>query len=130
MELFACGYARQKSFDLPGLKIAALHSPHQITRRDVRVSSGREGDRSNLGRARFLCALESDMEIERESSSTRRGVARKSSQNRWRRVREETRRGWYLQSFRAEPRWIRKRRIYLSIHKPLPPREDPEWSRR
>lgn len=93
-----------EGFDLPKLKIAALHSPHrslaitlQFIGRFARVTA------PNVGRAAFF-ALESDMEIEREKLFDQGAVWQEIIPNlSAARVREETRTRETLQSFSAEP---------------------------
>ena len=93
-----------EGFDLPRLKIAALHSPHrslavtlQFIGRFARVTA------PNLGRAAFF-ALESDMEIEREKLFNQGAAWQEIIPNlSAARVREETRTREMLQTFSAEP---------------------------
>lgn len=93
-----------EGFDLPMLKIAALHSPHkslavtlQFIGRFARVTA------PNLGRAAFF-ALESDMEIEREKLFNQGATWQEIIPNlSAARVREETRTREMLQSFSVEP---------------------------
>lgn len=93
-----------EGFDLPNLKIAALHAPHrslaitlQFIGRFARTTSS-----SNLGRAIFF-ALESEMEIERqrlyEDSAVWENIIPTLSEAR---IREEQKTREVFQSFRAQ----------------------------
>lgn len=92
-----------EGFDLPRLKIAALHSPHrslavtlQFIGRFARVTA------PNLGRAAFF-ALESDMEIEQEKLFNQGAAWQEIIPNlSAARVREETTTREMLQSFSLE----------------------------